>query len=300
MVEQKPQVCPRSTIPNAGKPFVNQKTLNNLVSFRTASALEVAAGPPPLENPTRNNTGQSAHWWETYRRLLVDTHVPDWDPQLLACFDAADYVQTIARAGFQSLMQYANSHVGLCLWRTKVGQQHAAMKGRDYFGEVMQECHRSGLRTVAYYSLIFDIWAFEHHPDWRILPEDGGDRILNQRPGVVCPNSPYREYALACLRELVGNYDFEAIFLDMTFWPDVCYCPHCTARFWREHNTEPPRIVDWDNAGWRKFQAARQQWLLEFAKQVTRTIKETRPVDVYHQFSTIFSDWRLGVPLAGC
>ena len=33
-----------------------------------------------------------------------------------------------------------------------------------------------GLHTVAYYSLIYDIWAFDHFPDWRILPENGIDR----------------------------------------------------------------------------------------------------------------------------
>lgn len=106
-----------------------------------------------------------------YRRLLVDTHVPDWDPRLLARLDANDYVATIARAGFQSVMQYAKSHVGLCLWQSKIGPVHANTKGRDYFGEVMEECRRHNLRTVAYYSLIFDIWAFDHYPDWRILPE---------------------------------------------------------------------------------------------------------------------------------
>ena len=75
---------------------------------------------------------------EVLRRLLVDTHVPDWDG-LMANFDAADYVGTIAKANFQALMQYANSHVGLCLWRTQLGQMHAGMKGRDYFGEVMEQ-----------------------------------------------------------------------------------------------------------------------------------------------------------------
>ena len=87
---------------------------------------------------------------ETLRRLLVDTHVPDWDG-LMANFDAADYVSTIAKANFQALMQYANSHVGLCLWRTQLGKMHAGMKGRDYFGEVMAECRRQGLHPLAYY-----------------------------------------------------------------------------------------------------------------------------------------------------
>lgn len=43
---------------------------------------------------------RSAEWpSRTFRRLLVDTHVPDWD-DLLTDFDAVDYVKTVADAGF--------------------------------------------------------------------------------------------------------------------------------------------------------------------------------------------------------
>jgi len=279
---------------------MNRRTFNTILG---GGAMTLAAEAWPKDNSPANSQrvdieGQPTKWpGGAYRRLLVDTHVPDWDPHLLANFDAAEYVQMIAQAGFQSVMQYAKSHVGLCLWQTKVGPLHANMKGRDYFGEVMKECRRRGLHTVAYYSLIFDIWAFDHFPNWRILPENGTDQIMKGRPGVVCPNSPYRDHALAELRELVGNYDFEGIFLDMTFWPHVCYCSHCTERFRKEHNAEPPRIVNWDDPTWRTFQKARQQWMLEFALLVTRTIKEVRPITVNHQYSTIFMDWKFGAPL---
>lgn len=279
---------------------MNRRTFNALMG---GGAIGIAAGDWPnmsrgLEQETAANEGLPVAWPQSaYRRLLVDTHVPDWDPRLLASFDAAQYVSTIASAGFQSVMQYAKSHVGLCLWRSKVGPIHANMKGRDYFGEVMEECRQHRLRTVAYYSLIFDIWNFDHHPDWRILPENGYDQIMKGRPGVVCPNSPYRDQALAELRELVGNYKFDGIFLDMTFWPDVCYCPHCTERFRKEQKAEPPRVVNWDDPAWRGFQKAREKWLLEFALLVTETIKQVRPITVNHQYSTIFADWRLGVPL---
>jgi hypothetical protein len=233
----------------------------------------------------------------TFRRLLIDTHVPDWD-DLMADFNAAEYVKTVADSGFQSLMQYANSHVGLCLWRTKLGQMHKGMRGRDYFGEVMEQSRVHGLNRVAYYSLVYDDWAYQTHPDWRILPEGGYDPQLYSRMGTVCINSPYRDHAVACLRELVGNYEFGGIFLDMTFWPTVCYCPHCTARFWKEENAEPPRIVDWTDPTWRAFQKARERWMREFAHETTQVIKQTRSTTlVFHQFSTIFDPWQYGVSL---
>ena len=104
---------------------------------------------------------------------------------------------------------------------------------------------------------------------------------------MVCPNSPYRDHALAELRELVGRYDFEGIFLDMTFWPDVCYCAHCTERFRKEQHAEPPRIVNWDDPTWRAFQRAREQWMLEFAMVGHQDHQGRSP---HHRQSPIFHD----------
>jgi hypothetical protein len=112
-----------------------------------------------------------------------------------------------------------------------------------------------------------------------------------------CINSPARDYYLALAHELVSNYDFEGIFNDMIIWPGVCYCPHCTARYWKEYNTEPPTIVDWDDPEWQRFQAARQRWLLEFTDAFTKTAKSVRSLTVAHQFATVFSNWAAGVPL---
>lgn len=232
-----------------------------------------------------------------YRRLLMDTHVPDWDPTFLASYDPVDYVNSAANAEFQCLSQYANSHVGLCLWPTKIGQQHGALKGRDFFGETVRECRKRNLDVLAYYSLIFDIWAYDNHPDWRIVPEHGNKKGWNERVRYVCPNSPYAQHAQAVVKELIGTYAVDGIFFDMTFWPDVCYCHHCEARFNREQGKPLPRIVNWSDPVWRTFQASRQVWMREFAISITRTVKDTRSITVTHQCSTIFHDWKAGVPL---
>jgi len=274
---------------------MNRRTFNKLIAL---GGVEMASSAEPIAVSSNSPAEHPAAWPDqTYRRFSIDTHVPDWDPQLLGKFDPAEYVGHIAHAGFQSMLQYTNSHVGLCLWRTKVGRMHANMKDRDFFGGVVEQCRQHGIHPLAYFSVIFDNWNFERHPDWRILGADGNNARLQGRYGVVCPNSPYRDYVLACVQEIVGNYGIEGIFFDMAFWPDVCYCTHCTARFWREHNAELPRVVDWHDPTWRTFQKARQGWLLEFAQTVTNTVKKIRPITVNHQYSTIFHNWHLGVPL---
>ena len=162
-------------------------------AIRRAAPREAAAAEPP------------ATVWPgaAYRRFLVDTHIPDWHPDQLARFDAARFVETIARGGAQALMLYANSHVGLALWRTSVGRMHANLRGRDLFGDLVGECRRRGIHALGYFSVTYDNWAFENHPDWRLLPAEGPDYYLGGRAGIVCPNTAYRDYALACTREIV-------------------------------------------------------------------------------------------------
>jgi hypothetical protein len=277
---------------------VNRRSFNKLASMTMISA--VSAPESALQALAHHDAPVALPPWPsgTYRRLLTDMHIPDWDPAFLASYDPADYISMVAGADFQSVMHDANSFPGLCLWPSNVGPRHGALKGRDFFGDTVRECRKRNLRVVAYYGLIYDLWAYQKHPEWRIVAENGKNSIgSNRRPGTVCPNSAYKAYAQACLRELVGLYDIDGIFLDMTFWPEVCYCPNCEARFQREQGKPLPRVVDWSDPTWRAFQASRQAWLLEFAKTITQTVKEVKPITVTHQYATIFNDWRLGVPL---
>ena len=95
----------------------------------------------------------------------------------------------------------------------------------------------------------------------------------------------------------MANYDFESIFFDMTFWPTICYCAHCIARYRKEEGAEPPRIVDWSDPQWRRFQKSRERWMRDFTLAVTKAVKQTRPISVYHQFGTFFAPWGVAVSL---
>jgi hypothetical protein len=215
-------------------------------------------------------------------------------------FDADSFVSTIAEAGFQSILMYAVSEVGLCFYPSKIGPVHAALKGRDFFGEVVERGHRHGLNVLGYVSFMYDNMSYQNHPDWRIRPEAGDDQLLEGpegRYGVVCPNSPYRDYATALVKEVASNYDIEGMFLDQIFWPAVCYCPYCSARFWREYNNEPPRIVDWDDPTWRHFQDMRDQSIIDLVQAAYRAIKQARSITVCPQYAGTHGSWKWRTPL---
>lgn len=241
-------------------------------------------------------------WIEgNYRRNLLDMHIDDWNPEFLSKVNVEEYVEALKAAGVQAAMVKGKPHTGLCNYPTKVGKMHAGLKGYDYFGEMIRKCHENGIAVIAYFTQIFDNWAYEEHPSWRLVTAEGknfrdyrgGGGFKNGRYGIVCPNNKeYRAYVEACLTEMNTMYDFEGMFLDMTFFPEVCYCASCRERYKAETGKEIPRRVDWKDKEWLSFVAVRDEWMAEYARFATACVKKIKPhVTIEHQFSRITGSW---------
>lgn len=241
-------------------------------------------------------------WIEgNYRRNLLDMHIDDWNPEFLSKVNVKEYVEALKSAGVQAAMVKGKPHTGLCYYPTKAGRMHKGLKGYDYFGEMIKECHANGIAVIAYFTQIFDNWAYEEHPSWRVVTAEGknmreyrhGNDFKSGRYGIVCPNNAeYRAYVKACLTEMNELYDFEGMFLDMTFFPEVCYCDSCRERYKRETGKEIPRRLDWQNEDWLDYVYRRDEWIADYAKFATGCIKAIKPhVTVEHQFSRITGSW---------
>ncbi len=240
-------------------------------------------------------------WYkQKLRRNLVDMHIEDWNEEFLSKFDPEEYVENLKIANINAAMLYLQSHVGLCNWPTKSGKMHNAFIGcEDKVKRVEQLCHRNGIAVIAYYSLIYDNWAHEHHPDWRQVNLNGIDSrpSYNDRYGQCCPNNmDYRAYTEAQIREICEYFDFEGIYFDMLFWTRVCHCPSCQARWAKEVGGELPTVIDWNDPSWKLFQKKRTEWLGEYAQWVTDTVGKYKPgAHVQHQYSGLKNGWSAGV-----
>jgi hypothetical protein len=246
---------------------------------------------------------EQARWFQrSYRRNLVDMHIDDWDDSFLSKLDPVTYVEMLKTANVQSTMVYANSHIGYCFWPTKNGQMHQGLRGRDFLGEVIGLCHKEGIDVVVYYTLVFDNWAYDHDPSWRIL-YDGGiasrDTPVLGRYGTVCPNNPgYRAWTEAQVADLCTSYEFEGIYFDMTFWPGVCYCAACKQRYADEVGGDMPMTINWNDPQWVAFQKKREEWLCEFAAFATEIARKHRPgIAVQHNCSTLTAPWLFAATL---
>ena len=235
-----------------------------------------------------------------FRRLVLDMHVPDWGPHLLAKFDPAATAETIRRAGIEYVMAYAQSHQGLCYWPTKIGTPHAGMKGRDFFGEFSHELRERDIPVCAYYCVVFNSGAIRDHHDWRMVGRPGfsfEEDYSGNRYGLACPNKVgYHRQTLAEVEELLRGYVFDVMFFDMAFWRTPCHCDACKQRYLKETGEPVPERIDWTDPRWCRFQAARLRWTGQFMQELTSLAKRIRPgLPVYHNMGNVLHNWWMGL-----
>jgi hypothetical protein len=245
-----------------------------------------------------------APYLSTYRRMLLDMHIPDWDPSFLSRYDPVALATLYERAHATGVMLYCNSHVGLTNYPVAEGRMHPGLGGRDVVGELVRELATRDIRSCAYYSVLFDNWAVTEHPEWWISPiadpssGPGGGGAL-PRYGVCCPsNEDYVAFTERRITDLLGRYDFDCLFFDMTFWAVICGCDRCRQRYELEEDLPLPEDVDWTLPKWCAFQSARERWLREFVQRIVGAAKTIRPdMPVYNNFALSVTNWVPGFPL---
>lgn len=238
---------------------------------------------------------------ETYRRFLIDMHIPDWDERFLRNFDPDRFFDALARSGVATVTVPSNGHTGLCYWPSAVGPQHRNAPG--LLSSLLEGAHARGLNAVVYYCTLYVERYWEDHPEARIVDALGESRKVRlesypsaPRFSVCCPNDQgYTDFCKRQLEELCTQYSFEGINLDMMFWPGVCYCGSCAEKYRAIGGRELPRTVDWRSQEWVRFVRARQVWLEEFIRDLTGTITDIKPdCMVTHQSQMYVRDWLLG------
>ncbi|MCD9022449.1 alpha-amylase family protein [Cohnella silvisoli] len=240
-------------------------------------------------------------WYSnSYRRNLVDMHIPEWDVSFMSQFDPDRYVELLKIAHVDTALVYANSCLGICNWPTEVSHMHRGLGGRNLVGDVAVRLKEAGINFIIYANF-WNKTAYDAHPDWRFVSSDGlgtAEYLWDPgRYGVCCFNTPYRKFMLDQIEELAVNYEFAGMWIDMIHWPySPCYCHGCRARYKQEQDADLPRVVDWSDPQWIRFQQTREKWLAEFTEEITNTIKRHKPnASVGHQCASWATGWQNGL-----
>jgi len=242
-------------------------------------------------------TTDTACYHRTYRRTLLDMHIPDWDPDFLSEYEPEKLADVYASSNISGVLFYCKSHMGLNYWPAPVGGIHPAAKDHDLVGEMVAALRARGIAPAAYHSVIFDNWAVEHHPEWAIVPATtlkGYDsHLFGPRYGTACANQlGYRDYEKTQIGALLRRYDFDALWIDMAFWTGLCVCTRCRERFRAEDGQEIPVVVDWASPSWAHYQVARERWLEEMTVEFIEAAQEARPgIAVTHNLAPGTHGW---------
>lgn len=230
---------------------------------------------------------------DNYYGFLVDSHITDHHASFLRELTPEDFVARMKQTGADSVVVYAWCHNGNCYYPTKVGYQHPALKGRDFYGETIALLRKENILARAYCTFVYHRRVAREHPAWRITQIDGAQN--HRRSWYCCPNNiEYRAFARSLLAEACA-YDIASIFIDMTFWPGICVCHSCRERYLAESGREIPEAVDWNSTSWVAFQRSRERWLSEYAHELTAAVKAANSrVAVAHQFSPVMLGWMYG------
>lgn len=239
-------------------------------------------------------------WYDgIYRRHLLDMHISDERPEYLSRFDADDYYDNLVKAKIQCAMIYLQSHTGLCNF--KAGQYtHKRFAGKN--NEIMRlisKCRQGGIKTVGYYSLIFNNRAADIHPEWEMVNESGKTwRGQGRRYGLCCPNNvEYRKFVSEQIKLISENFkDIDGIFYDMPYWEMVCRCKSCRKRWSDEEGGELPPVHNFDDADTLKLIRKRQDWMAEFVRFVRAESQKYMPsVTVEFNYAAVMGlDWISG------
>ena len=245
-------------------------------------------------------TNDAVRYDRTYRRTLLDMHIPDWEPEFLSEYDPEGLAELYAGSHISGVLFYCKSHLGLNYWPSPVGGIHPAAAKRDLVDEMLRALRARDIAPAAYYSVIFDNWAVESHPEWAIVPATilNGEnlQVLGPRYGTACLNhAEYRSYENAQITALLERYDFDALWIDMAFWTGVCICERCRERYRSETDNEIPLVVDWTSPIWARFQSARERWLREWTLELFEVAHAVRPgLPVTHNLAPGAIGWVTG------
>ena len=148
---------------------------------------------------------------QTYRMMEWALHFP---PQGKFEFDLEGAMKLSREVGSEAMMFYTQDHWGYALYPSEVGTRHPNLKN-DFFGAQVALARQNGMSVVAYYSLLFNNQIVLTHKDWAWVDEKGEPQRM--RWYLPCLDSPYRQYALDMIEEIVSHYDVDELFLDI-FW----------------------------------------------------------------------------------
>lgn len=212
-----------------------------------------------------------------FRQVHLDFHTSPHILDVGADFDPDEFVRTLKLGHVNSVTVFAKCHHGYSYYPTRVGTPHPHLR-RDLLGEMIEACHKAGIRVPVYTTVVWDELAWATHPEWRQLTPSGhiaGPSDSPLKPGWknLCMNTSYADYVIAQIEEILDRYDGDGLFIDIVrYGPEGCVCATCLRQMLEQGvNPEDPQQL-------RRFALDAERRFLERTTQAIRTKKPNQSI----------------------
>jgi hypothetical protein len=161
--------------------------------------------------------------------------------------------------------------------------------------EFYEAARDQGCRVYVEFPTLLGRNYVEENPEaWPINEEGEQSPAADWFMGVCPTNYDFREYRMTQLREILGNYEVDGIFLDYVHWhaqfetpnpilPETCFCNNCTDLFEAEYNLDIPGAEISEKASWilkekdMEWRKWRSDILNGWVRDLGEEVKNLRP-----------------------
>lgn len=210
-------------------------------------------------------------------QVHLDFHTPHHVGAIGEEFDAAEFAATLVAAGADWVNLFAKCHHGWSYYPTRAGRIHPAL-GFDLLGAQVSACRAAGMGIGVYYTVGWSELDLVDHPERAETGRRGASHSINIDPDAgpddprpanswtyLCPDGDYLEMMIEQVAEVVGLYDPDGIFFDITAMKP-CWCTKCRDRMSREgvDCDQAASVESFNNHRWeRAFRALRSAAAIE-------------------------------------
>ncbi|MBQ4353383.1 MAG: beta-galactosidase trimerization domain-containing protein [Clostridia bacterium] len=160
-----------------------------------------------------------------FRQIHLDFHTSEKIDGIGSNFSKEQFQSALKRGHVNSITVFSKCHHGWAYHPSEANEMHPGLSF-DLLGAQIEAAHEIGVKTPVYLSAGLDEKMTRRHPEWLRRGKD--DRISWENPGYheFCMNSPYLDYLIAQIEEVVRTYDCDGIFLDIV-GVRTCWCQNC-------------------------------------------------------------------------
>jgi len=165
----------------------------------------------------------------SFRQVHLDFHTSEAIPDIGYKFSKQQFQKALQIGHISSITVFSKCHHGWAYHPSKANEMHPNLSF-DLLSQQIEAAHEIGVKTPVYLSAGLDEKMAVRNPQWLIRTKDETPAWSKSfiEPGyhLMCFNTPYLDYLVAQVEEVVSNYDADGIFLDITnIMP--CYCSYC-------------------------------------------------------------------------